>query len=167
MPKRSRNGLVSRPERVVAPTKVNFGEVDLHRARGRAFTDDQIELVVLHRRIENFLDGGAEPVNFVDEQDVPLFEVGQQGREIAGLGNHRAGRRAEADAHLLGHDLRERRLAETGRAGEQHVIEGVAAALGSLNEDPQVGPRALLPDELVERLRADRRFERVGFLSDA
>ena len=35
--------------------KREFGEVDLDRARRRAFADDQIELKVLHRGIEDFL----------------------------------------------------------------------------------------------------------------
>ena len=92
MPKRSRSGLVSRPARVVAPTSVNFGEVDLHRARRRPFADDEVELEILHRRIEDFLDRRIEPMDLVDEQHVALFEIGQQRREIAGLGDHRARR---------------------------------------------------------------------------
>ena len=34
------------------------GEVDPYRARGRPFADDQVELEVLHRRIEDFFDRG-------------------------------------------------------------------------------------------------------------
>ena len=45
-----------------------LGEVDLHRARRRALADDEVELEVLHRRIEDFLDRRIEPVDLVDEQ---------------------------------------------------------------------------------------------------
>ena len=45
-------------------------KVDLHRARRRAFADDEVELEVLHRRIEDFLHRRIEPVDFVDEQHV-------------------------------------------------------------------------------------------------
>ena len=55
MPKRSRSGVVSSPARVVAPIRVNLREIDLHRARRRPGADDEIELVVLHRGIEDFL----------------------------------------------------------------------------------------------------------------
>ena len=55
------------------------------------------------------------------------FEIGEQRRKIAGLGDHRAGGGAEVDAELARDDLGERRLAEAGRADEQHVIERLAA----------------------------------------
>ncbi len=70
---------------------------------------------------------------------------------------------AEADAHLLGHDLRQRGLAETGRAGEEYVIERIAARAGGLNENLEIGARLLLARKVVERLRPDRRLEGVGF----
>ena len=141
MPKRSRSGVVSRPEPGGGGDQREFRQVDLHRARRRAFADDQVELVVLHRRIEDFLDRRVEPVDFVDEQDVALLEIGQQRREIAGLGDHRAGGRAEIDAQLARHDLRQRRLAEAGRADEQHVVERLAAVLRRLDEDLEIGAR--------------------------
>ena len=105
-----------------------LGEIDLHRTRRRPRADDEIELEILHRRIEDFLDRRIEPVNFVDEQHVALFEVGEERREVAGLGDHRARRGAEIDAKLARHDLRQRRLAEPGRADEQHMIERLARA---------------------------------------
>ena len=92
MPKRSRSGVVSRPARVVAPTSVNFGRSILHRARRRPLADDEVELEILHRRIEDFLDRRGQAMDLVDEEHVALFEVGQQRREIAGLGDHRARR---------------------------------------------------------------------------
>ena len=68
-----------------------FREIDLDRARRRPLADDEIELEILHRRIEDFLDRGIEPVNFVDEEDVALFEIGEERRKVAGLRDHRAG----------------------------------------------------------------------------
>ena len=67
------------------------GEIDLDRARRRPLADDQVELEILHRRIEDFLHGRIETVNLVDEEDVAVFQVRQQGGEVAGLGDHRAG----------------------------------------------------------------------------
>ena len=67
-------------------------QIDLHRARRRPLADDQIELEILHRRIEHLLDRRIEPVDLVDEQHVALFEIGEQRREIAGLGDHRTRR---------------------------------------------------------------------------
>ena len=134
MPKRSRSGLVSRPARVVAPTSVNLREIDLHRARGRPLADDEVELEILHRRIEDFLDRRIEPVDLVDEEHVALFEIGEQRREIAGLGDHRTGGGAEVDAEFARHDLRQRGLAEARRADEQHMVERFVARPRRLDE---------------------------------
>ena len=55
MPKRSRSGLVSMPARVVAPISVKGGRSSLtERAAGLA--DHDVDLVILHRRIEDLLD---------------------------------------------------------------------------------------------------------------
>src|ERR1700690_4021718 len=67
-----------------------FGKVDLHRACRRAFTDDEVELKILHRRIKDFLDRRVEAMDLVDEENVAIFEIGEQRREIAGLADPRA-----------------------------------------------------------------------------
>src|SRR6185503_5283558 len=81
--------------------------------------------------------------------------------EIAGLLDHRARGGAEADAHLARHDLGERRLAQPGRAVEQHMVERLAARLGGGDEDLEVLAHLLLADEVVERLRTQRELRRI------
>ena len=98
-------------------------KIDLHRARRRPLADDEIELEILHRRIEDFLHRRIEPVDLVDEQHVARLEIGEQRGEIAGLGDHRAGGGAEIDAQFARHDLRQRGLAQARRADEQHMVE--------------------------------------------
>ena len=131
-------------------------EIDLHRARRRSLADDEVELEILHRRIEDLLHRRIEPVDLVDEQHVALFEIGEQRREVAGLGDHRAGGRAEVDAELARDDLRQRGLAEPGRADEQHVVERLVALARRLDEDAEIGARLLLPDEFGQPLRTKR-----------
>ena len=133
-----------------------FGEIDLHRARRRTFADDEIELEILHRRVKDFLHRRIEPVNFVDEQNVARFEIGELGGEIAGLGDDRAGGGAEIHAELARQNLRQRRLAEAGRSDEQHMIERVAARLRRLDEDLEIVARRFLAGEIGERQRAQR-----------
>ena len=60
-------------------------QIDLDRARRRLLPDDEVELEILHGRIEDFLDRRIEPVNLVDEQDIALLEIGEERREVAGL----------------------------------------------------------------------------------
>ena len=55
------------------------------------------------------------------------LEVGEDGGEVAGLGQHRAGGGAEVHPQLAGDDLGQRGLAEARRAEQQHVVERLAA----------------------------------------
>jgi hypothetical protein len=64
-------------------------QVEPHRARADPLADQQIELEVLHRGIEDLLDRGREAVDLVDEQHVAAsrFESSaarSPGRSIAG-----------------------------------------------------------------------------------
>ena len=63
------------------------------------------------------------------------------------------------DAQLGGDDVRERRLAEPGRAVEQHVVEHVAARARGGDLHAQVLAHVLLADVLVERPRPQRRLD--------
>ena len=158
MPKRSRSGVRQQAEAGGGRHQREFRQVDLHRASGRPFPDDEVELEIFHRRIEDFLDGRIEAMDLVDEEHVALLEIGEQGSEIAGLGDNRARRRAEIDAELFGHDLRQRRLAEAGRTDEEHMVQRFAAVFRRLDEDLEIGARLRLAGELVQRLRAQRRY---------
>src|SRR5262249_26505932 len=136
-------------------------EIDLDRARRRAFADDEVELEILHRRIENLLDRRIEPVNLVDEQDVALLEIGEQRCEIAGLGNDGARGGTEVHAEFARHDLGERGLAEARRADEQDVTECLADHPRGLDEHARIAARLRLADEIVELQRAQRSVRRI------
>ena len=138
-------------------------QIDLHRARRRSLADDEIELEILHRRIEHLLDRRIEPVDLVDEENVALLQIGEQRREIAGLGDHRPRGGAEIDAELARDDLRQRGLAETRRADEQHMVERFVARPRRLDEHRKIGARLLLADELGQPLRPQRRLGGVLF----
>ena len=128
-------------------------EVDAHAARRRPLADDQVELEILHRRIEHLLDRGLQAVDLVDEQHVARLQIGQDRGEVAGALDHRAGGGAEADAEFARHDLRQRGLAEAGRPVQQHMVQRLAAPAGGLDEDGEVLAAGLLADELGQRLR--------------
>jgi hypothetical protein len=95
-------------------------------------------------------------VDLVDEQDVARFEIGQDGGQIAGLGQDRPRGGAEADAQFLRHDLRQRRLAQPRRAEQQDVVQRLAARARRVDEDLQIALGLLLPDELGQGLRPQR-----------
>ena len=77
-------------------------------------------------------------MDLVDEEDVARLEVGEQAGEVALPLERGAAGDVQADAELGGDDVRERRLAEARRAGEQAVVERVAARLGRGDVDLQL-----------------------------
>jgi hypothetical protein len=127
------------------------------RLRVRPFGDPDVHPEVFHRRIEELLERGLEPVDLVDEQHVTGAERGQQTHQVAGLFQHRARGGAELHAHFPRHQHGQRRLAEAGRAEEERVVERLAALLGGVDRDLQRRLHLRLADELVQPRRAQRR----------
>ena len=113
-------------------------QVELDRARRRALADHDVDLVILQRGIEYLLHHRRQAVDLVDEQHVVRFEVGQQRGQVARALQHRAGGVAQVDAHLARDDVRQRGLAQAGRAEQQHVIERLLALAGGLDENVQL-----------------------------
>ena len=105
--------------------------------RRRALADDDVELEVLHRRVQDLLDRPRQAVDLVDEQHVALVELGEDRRQVAGPLERRARRDVQVHAHLGGDDARQRGLAQPGRAGEQQVIDGLATPARRLENDPR------------------------------
>ena len=59
-------------------------ELQLDGSRRRSLTDHDIDLIVLHRRIEHLFDDMVQAMNFIDKKDIAFFEIGKQRRQIAG-----------------------------------------------------------------------------------
>ena len=135
-------------------------------ARAGARADRDRELAVLHRGIERLLDRARQPVDLVDEEHRARLQRGQEGGDVGLALERRAGGLDEVDLELGGHDLGERGLAEPGRAGEQHVVERLAAGAGGLDRHAELGLQRLLADELVEPARAQRDVERLVLAGD-
>ena len=76
MPKRSRSGDVSNAMRVVAPTSVNRGRFKPDAASGRSLADHDVERIVLHGGVEDFLHHTAEPMDLINKEDIPFAKVG-------------------------------------------------------------------------------------------
>ena len=75
---------------MVAPTRVNRRQVEADGAGARALAEHDVELEVLHGRVEDLLHGPAQPVDLVDEEDVAFDQVGQDGGQVAGPHQGRA-----------------------------------------------------------------------------
>ena len=89
-------------------------------------------------------------MDLVDEEHRAGLERGQERRDVALALERGPGRLHERDAELGRDDLRQRRLAEAGRAGEQDVIERLPAAGGGLDRDRELVFDRSLADEVTE-----------------
>jgi hypothetical protein len=96
--------------------------------------------------VEYFLHHGAQAMDFVDEQHVVRFEVGQHRREVAGALQHRARGMAQVDPHLVGDDVGQRGLAQARRTEQQHMVHRFGTPPGRLDEDFELTADLLLAD---------------------
>ena len=88
-------------------------------------------------------------MDLIHEQDIVFRQIGEQGRQIAGLFDGRAGGDADVDPHLVGNDVGEGGLTQAGRAVEQHVVQRLVPHFGSLDKDLQVALGLGLADVFV------------------
>jgi hypothetical protein len=129
-----------------------------YRARAGSLSDDDVELVIFHRRVQHFFDCGGHPVNFVDEEHFVLAEARENRSEIARPLQHRSRCRPHSNAELVADHISKRRFAEAGRAVEQHVIERFTALAGCGDRDLKICADALLADVVIQRPGAQPRF---------
>src|SRR5687768_5380890 len=132
--------------------------LDRHRDRLclRTFGQSDVDLVVLHRGIEELLDHRSQPVDLVDEENVAGPQVRERADEVAGLLQGGPGGGADVHTELARDELRERSLAEARGPEEQRVIERLAPAERGVDVDPEAVFHLLLPDELSQSLWPER-----------
>src|SRR4051812_8929406 len=136
-------------------------QLERHHARAGALADGDRQPAVLHGGVEGLLQRAVEPVDLVDEEHRARLERGEEGGDVALALERRARRLHERHLELAGDDLGQRRLAQPGRAGEQQVIERVAARARRLDGDRELLLEAILADELLKPPRAQRDVELV------
>ncbi len=140
------------------PDEGEAREVHPDRARRGPLPEHEVHREVLHRRIEDLFDLAVEAVDLVYKQEVALVEGGQDRRHVPRPLQARPARGLQPHPHLGGEDAAQRGLAEARRPGEEDVVERFPTLLGRLHEDSQVLLEPLLPDELLERARPQRRL---------
>ena len=98
-------------------------------------------------------------MNFVDEQHIALFQIGQLRREITRLRNHRPRRRAEIDPEFARHNLRQCGLAKPRGPDKQHMVKRILPRFRGFDKHLQIGPRRCLSHEIIEDQGSERRIE--------
>jgi hypothetical protein len=131
---------------------------DLHRSRAGPLADHDVQLIVLHRGVEDLLDGRRQAVDFVDEEDVAFLKLAQHRREIAWFLDHGTGRRSNRHPELVRNHVRERRLAQPWRSVQEHVVERFPALGRRFDRHMQVLANTILADVVVKRAGAKPRL---------
>jgi hypothetical protein len=116
-------------------------------------------LKIFHGRVEDFFDHVRQAVNFVDEKNVALLQIGEQRCQVTGAFYDRAGRTFEVDAHFQGDDVRQRGFPESWRTAEQDVIDGITPMPRRFNQDAEIFLDLLLTDVLIQCGRTQTGFQ--------
>jgi hypothetical protein len=125
-------------------------KVQLDGSGTRPLADNEIELEILHRRIEKLLHHVIQSMDLVDKEDVPGLEICQDGCEIAGTLQDWARGGLEAHRELLGDNVGEAGLAQAGEPVKEDVVEGLVSRPGRLDENLEVLLQPLLPYVFIE-----------------
>jgi hypothetical protein len=105
-------------------------------------------------------------VDLVEEENLAVAEVGENGGEVALDLEGGAGGLLEGDVEFVGDDGGEGGFAEAWGAEEEDVVEGFAAGFGSFKSDGELLFGFGLADEFLEAAGAELEFEGV-FLGGA
>ncbi len=135
----------------------------LQRLGIRAAIDDEVDLKILHRRVEKLFHDAAEAMHLVNEEDVALFERRQYADEILGLLQCRTAGRTKVRAQLARDQSGKRRLTQSRRSVEEDVLERFPAPLGGVDGDAQIFDDAFLTDVLVEGAGTKARAVKLFF----
>ena len=100
-----------------------------------------------------------QAVDFVDEEDVALLDIGQNAGEIARFFDLRPRGGVELGPCSAGDEVGQGGLAQTRRAGEQDVVEHVAALFGGFQHQQNPLLDLFLADELRKCRRPQRNVE--------
>ena len=128
---------------------------DADRPCTGSLIDHNINDIVLHGRVQVLFHFGRKAVDFVDEQHVSCFQRGQQAGQVSGLVQNRPGTHLHIYTQLVGNNMGQGGLSQTGRAVEEHMIQGFAPHFGSLYIDAQIGDDFPLSGEIFQLLRSD------------
>ena len=105
-------------------------------------------------------------MDLINEKNVVLFQIGEQGGQVLGLFQHRPAGLPQVHPQLGRNDVAERSLAQPGRAEQEHMVQRLAPLAGRTDEDLQLLPRLGLPNVLLQQLGTQRPLQRLFLRRD-
>ena len=85
-------------------------QIKAHRSRSGSLPNHNIDGIVLHGRIKDFLDCGRQTVDLINEKDIIGLKVGEDGDQIARLRDHWSRCRPKSNPEFPSEYLREGRF---------------------------------------------------------
>ena len=122
--------------------------------------DDDVDLVVFHRGIKVFLDGGLQAVNFVDEKNGSRRQGGEEAGQVARFFNGRTAGTLDFSPHGVAQNEGKGGFAQSRGTGKQNMLECVTARLGRIDHQLKPFDNAGLPGELAKHRRPQGHVER-------
>ncbi len=98
-------------------------------------------------------------MDFIDEEDIARFEIGEDGSEVADFFDSRTRGDADIDTHFFGDDIGEGGLPESGGSVEEDMLDVFSTTTRRLDEESEIRFDLFLTDILREGLRAEGRIE--------
>src|SRR6267154_592236 len=121
-------------------------------SRSRPLPDDQVHAKIFHRRIQHFLHGRLQAVNFIKKEDFLFFERGQDRGQVAFAFQQRSRTGLDRHVQFVGDNLCQSGLSETRRSIEQRVVQRFVAAASRVDCNLNVFFDAFLSDVFVQAL---------------
>ncbi len=104
-------------------------------------------------------------MDLVDEEDVPLLKIRQDGGQVSGMGQDQAGGRADRHPHFSGDDVGDGGFPEAGRAVKNGMVQRLAALLRRVDTDSKRLLHPVLAHIVVQTLRAEGDIESAVLFS--
>jgi hypothetical protein len=146
------------------PDEGEARKIEADGAGSWSLINDDIDPEILHGRIEVFLDDFRKTVNFIDEEDVSFLEPGEKSGQVAGFFDRRTGGGPNGGVHFRTENVGEGGFAESGRAAEEEVVEGLGSGSGGIQEDAEAIFEFGLTGEIGEAGGAERLVDGVAGL---
>ncbi len=130
------------------------------RPRRRPLPDDDVQLVVLKRRIKLLLQHRLQPMNLIQKQNLLLLQIRQNRRQIPLNLQRRPTRLLIPHLQLIRNNRRQRSLPQPGRPKQQHMVQSLPTRLRRLQRNRQLLLRLRLPDKLIQPRRPQLQLKR-------
>ena len=121
----------------------------MNRATGFASSNHDVNVEILHGRVENLLHCHGHTVDFIDKKDIARLQIIEKGHQVPCFFNNRTAGLLDINPQLIGNDKGHGRLPQTWRAKKQGVVQRFIPQFGRLDEDFQLVLDLVLADVFI------------------